>query len=178
MRVANRPLAFILAAALLAVSVVVIVEVIGFAAGHSPLLVHWTTWSRWAGQARWRDFAIRFWSAVAILVGLVLVGLEVKPSRATRLPLETADQATDSAVTRRGLTRMLRAEATRVDGINSATVRVRRHRARVIAASGARGQAAASTLTEPLTQALSSRLESLDMRHTPRLTVRVVPRSR
>ena len=44
MRVANRPLAFILAAALLAGSVVVIAEVIGFAAHHSPLLVHWTTW--------------------------------------------------------------------------------------------------------------------------------------
>jgi hypothetical protein len=178
MRVANRPLAFILAAALLAVSVVVIAEVIGFAAHHSPLLVHWTTWSDWAGKTRWDDFVVRGWAGVLIAVGLVLVGLEVKPSRATRLPLGSADRATDTSVTRRGLARMLRTEATRVDGITGATVRVRRRSAHVTAASGARGRAAASALTEPVTQALGARLNSIEMRHAPRLTVRVVPRSR
>ena len=50
MRVLNRPLAFILAAALIAGSVIVIAEVIGFAVHNSPLLVHWTTWYQWAGQ--------------------------------------------------------------------------------------------------------------------------------
>ncbi len=44
----NRPLAFILAAALLAACVILIAEVIGFAVHHSPLLVHWSTWYRWA----------------------------------------------------------------------------------------------------------------------------------
>jgi hypothetical protein len=73
---------------------------------------------------------------------------------------------------------MLRAEATKVDGITGATVRVRRRSARVTAASGARGRAAASALTEPVTQALAAHLGSLEMRHAPRLTVRVVPRSR
>ena len=178
MRVANRPLAFILAAALLAVSVVVIAEVIGFAAHHSPLLVHWTTWSDWAGKTHWDNFVIRVWAAVLIAVGLVLVGLEVKPPRVTRLPLGSADRATDTSVTRRGLARMLRTEATKVDGITSATVRIRRRRARVTAVSGARGAAAASALTEPVTQALGAHLDSLDMRHAPRLRVRVVPRSR
>ncbi|HEY0933194.1 MAG TPA: DUF6286 domain-containing protein [Trebonia sp.] len=178
MRVANRPLAFILAAALLAVTVVVIAEVIGFAVHHSPLLIHWTTWSAWAAKTHWADFVVRFWAAVLIVIGLVLLALELKPSRVTRLPLESASKATDAAVTRRGLARMLRAEATRVDGINSAAVKVRRRRARVTAASGARGQAAASALADPLTQALSERLDSLGIRHAPRLSVRVVPRSR
>ncbi len=50
MRVANRPLAFILAAALLTGSVVIIAEVIGFAVHRSPLLVHWTTWQTGPGQ--------------------------------------------------------------------------------------------------------------------------------
>jgi hypothetical protein len=178
MRVANRLLAFILAAGLLAVSVVVIAEVIGFAAHHSPLLVHWTTWSHWAGNTHWDNFVIRVWAAILIAVGLVLVGLEIKPRRVTRLPLGSADSATDTSVTRRGLARMLRTEATRVDGITSATVRVRRRSARVTAASGARGGAAAGALTEPVTQALRAHLDSLEMRHAPRLTVRVVPRSR
>jgi hypothetical protein len=178
MRVANRPLAFILAAALLACSVVIIAEVIGFAVHHSPLLVHWTTWYTWAGSTRWDAFVVRVWAAVLIVAGLVLVGLEFKLRRVTRLPLRAAGEATGATVTRRGLARMLRAEATGVDGITRATVRVRRRRARVTAASGARGRAAASALTEPVTQALAARLDGLDMRHAPRLTVRVVPRSR
>jgi hypothetical protein len=175
MRVANRPLAFILAAALLACSVIIIVEVIGFAVDRSPLLVPWTTWYAWASGTRWDATVVRVWAAVLIVIGLVLVGLEVKRRRATRLPLGAADQATDAAVTRRGLARMLRAEATRVDGITGATARVSRRRARVKAASGARGKAAASALTEPVTQALGTRLDDLDMRHAPQLTVRVVP---
>jgi hypothetical protein len=108
MRVANRPLAFILAAALLACSVIIIVEVIGFAVDHSPLLVPWTTWYAWASGTRWDASVVRVWAAVLIVIGLVLVGLEVKRRRATRLPLGAADQATDAAVTRRGLARMLR----------------------------------------------------------------------
>src|SRR5487761_532643 len=176
MRVANRPLAFILAAALLACSVVIVAEVIGFAVHHSPLLVHWTTWLGWARSTRWDAFVVRVWATVLIIIGLVLVGLEAKPRRATRLPLGAVGQATDATVTRRGLARMLRAEATGVDGITGATVRVRRGRA--TAASGARGRAAASALTEPVTQALGARLDGLDMRHAPRLTVRVVPRGR
>jgi Family of unknown function (DUF6286) len=178
MRVANRPLAFILAAALLAGSVVIIAEVIGFAVHHSPLLVHWTTWQGWARSTRWDAFVVRVWATVLMVVGLVLVVLEFKPSRVTRLPLRASGQATDATVTRRGLARMLRSEATGVDGITGATVQVRRRRARVTAASGARGRAAASALTEPVTQALGARLDALDLRHAPRLTVRVVPRSR
>ena len=178
MRVANRPLAFILAAALLACSVVIIAEVIGFAVHHSPLLVHWTTWQDWARSTRWDAFVVRVWATVLMVVGLVLVVLEFKPRRVTRLPLTASDQATDATVTRRGLARMLRTEATGVDGITGATVRVRRRRARVTAASGARGRAAASALTEPVTQALGARLDGLNLRHAPRLTVRVVPRSR
>ncbi len=178
MRVANRPLAFILAAALLACSVVIIAEVIGFAVHHSPLLVHWTTWQDWARSTRWDAFVVRVWATVLMVVGLVLVVLEFKPYRVARLPLLAVGQATDATVTRRGLARMLRNEATGVDGITGATVRVRRRRARVTAASGARGRAAAGALTEPVTQALGARLDGLGLRHAPRLTVRVVPRSR
>ena len=175
MRVANRPLAFILAAALLACSVVIIAEVIGFAVHHSPLLVHWTTWYDWARSTRWDAFAVRLWAALLMVIGLALVVLQLKPRRVTRLPLGDAGQATDATVTRRGLARMLREEAAEVDGITGATVRVRRRTARVTAASRARGHVAASAMTGPVTQALGARLDSLGMRHAPRLSVRVVP---
>ena len=70
MRVLNRPLAFILAAALIAGCVVVIAEVIGFAVHHSPLLVHWTTWYHWAAETRWDALVIRVWSAILIVIGV------------------------------------------------------------------------------------------------------------
>jgi hypothetical protein len=178
MRLVNRPLAFILAAALIAASVVVIAEVIAFALHHSPLLVHWTTWYQWARKTRWDAFVVRVWSAILILVGVLLLALELKPRRVTRLPLRTGDDATDAAVTRRGLAGMMRAAATGVDGISSATVKVRRRRASITATSAARGRAVAGALTEPVTQALRSRVDDLNLRHPPRLKVHVVPRSR
>jgi hypothetical protein len=178
MRVLNRPLAFILAAALIAACVIVIGEVIGFAVHHSPLLVHWTTWYHWARRTRWDAEVVRVWSATLIVIGALILAVELKPPRATRLPLRSGDDATDAAVTRRGVAGMLRSAATGVEGISSAAVKVRRRRARITAISAARGRAAATALTEPVTQAARSRLDSLDMRNPPRVTVHVVPRSR
>jgi hypothetical protein len=178
MRLVNRPLAIILAAALLAASVVIIAEVIGFAAHRSPLLVHWTTWYHWARGTRWDAFVVRVWSAILIAVGALVLILEFKPRRITRLSLRSGHDATDAAVTRRGLAGTLRAAATGIDGISSATVKVRRRRATVTAAAAARGRPTAAALTEPVTQALRSRLNSLDLRHPPRLKVHVVPRGR
>ena len=54
MRLINRPLAFLLAAFLLVASVLLVVEVIGYAITAKPVLVHWTTWYRWAGRTNGR----------------------------------------------------------------------------------------------------------------------------
>jgi hypothetical protein len=178
MRLVNRPLALLLAAALLAASVVIIAEVIGFAVHHSPLLVHWTTWYHWAEKTRWDAIVIRVWSAILIVIGAVILALELKPPRATRLPVRSDDDATDAAVTRRGLAGVMRATAIGIDGISSATVKVRRRRASVIATSAARGRPAAEALTEPVRQALTGCLDNLDLRHPPRLRVHIVPRRR
>ena len=178
MRLVNRPLALILAAALVAISIILIVEVIGFAAHRSPLLVHWSTWYQWGGKTRWDAFVVRVWSAILIALGALVLILELKPRRVTRLSLRSGDDATDAAVTRRGLAGTLRAAATGIDGISSARIKVRRRRASVTAGSAARGRAAATALTEPVTQAVRDRLDSLDLRHPPRLKVRVVPRGR
>src|ERR1700744_4880820 len=178
MRLVNRPLAFILAAALLAGSVVVIAEVIGFAVHHSPLLVHWSTWEQWAQRTRWNAFVVRVWSVMLIIIGAVIVVLELNHPRASRLTLRSGNDATDAAITRHVLAGTLRAAAAGVDGITSATVKVRRRHANVTAASAARGRSAATALTEPVTQALHARLESLSLRHPPRLNVHVVTRGR
>jgi hypothetical protein len=178
MRLVNRPLAVILAAALAVAAIIVIIEVIAFAVHHGPVVLHWTTWYRWAGKTRWDQLVIQVWSAILIVIGAVILAVELKPRRVTRLPLRSAHDATDAAVTRGGLAGTLRAAATGVDGISSAAVVVRRRRARVTATSAARGRPAAAALKEPVTQALNSRLDNLDLRHRPRLTVRVNSRSR
>ena len=131
MRLVNRPLALILAAALAVAAIIVIIEVIGFAVHHGPVVLHWTTWYRWAGKTRWDQLVIRVWSAILIVIGAAILAAELKPRRVTRLPLRSENDATDAAVTRRGLAGTLRAAATGVDGISAAAVTVRRRRARV-----------------------------------------------
>ena len=178
MRLLNRPLAFILAAALAVASIIVIIEVVAFHLNASPLVLHWTTWDRWARKTHWDALVVQVWSVVLIVAGALILALELKPRRATRLPLRSAHDATDAAVTRSGLAGTLRAAATGVDGISSAAVVVRRRRARVTATSAARGRPATAALRQPVTQALSSHLDNLDLRYRPRLTVRVNSRSR
>jgi hypothetical protein len=177
MRVINRPLALILAAALVTAGVIVIVEVIAFAL-HAGPVVHWAAWYSWADKTRWNALVIKVWSVILIIVGAILLGFELKPSRVTRLKLRSDEKATDAAMTRKGLAGALRAAAVDIDGISSAAVRVRRRRARVAATSAARGREAAGALQEPVVASVRQHLEDLEMLHPPRLTVRVVPRSR
>ena len=133
MRLLNRPLALILAVALAGASIILLIEVIAFAVHASPVVVHWPTWYHWAGKTRWNALVIRVWSAILIVIGALILAIELKPRRVTRLRLRTADEATDAALTRSGLARTLRAAATGIDGITGAAVTVRRRRARVAA---------------------------------------------
>lgn len=178
MRLLNRPLAFILAVALAAASVILIVEVIEFAVGSGPAIVHWTTWYHWADSTKWNAQVIRVWSAILIVIGVLILALELKPRRITRLRLRSGDQATDAALTRSGLAGTLRAAATGIEGISSAEVTVRRRRAHVAARSAARGRAAADKLKQPVTQAVGDRLSALDLQRPPHLKVRVNTRRR
>ena len=177
MRVVNRPLAFILAAALGVAAVIVIIEVIAVAAHHGPVVVPWTTWYRWANRTRWDQLVIQIWSAILIAIGVVLLALELKRPRVTRLSLRSQHDATDAAMTRRGLAKTLRAAATGIDGISAAAVTVGRRRARVTATAAARGRPAAEALREPVTQTLQERLDDMGLRHPPSLTVHVNTRS-
>ena len=178
MRVINRPLAFVLAAVLAVASVILIIEVIAFAVHASPVLVHWATWDSWARRTRWDAVVIKVWSVILIVFGALVLAFELKPRRVTRLRLRSDQDATDPAMTRRGLAGALRAAATDIDGISGAAVTVRRRRARVAARSAARSSAAAAALKEPAAQAVRRRLDDLQMRNPPRLTVRVTTRSR
>jgi hypothetical protein len=178
MRLLNRPLAFILAAALAVAAIIVIIEVIAFDVHHGPLVLHWTTWYHWANRTHWNQLVIQVWSAILMLIGLLILAVELKPRRITRLSLRSDQPATDAAVTRGGLAGTLRAAATRVDGVSAAAVVIGRRRARVAATAAARGRPATEALAQPVTQAVHDRLDQLDLRHPPHLKVRVNSRSR
>lgn len=178
MRVINRPLAFLLAVALLAAGVVVIVEVIGYALNGEPVLVQWTTWHRWADHTQWNRAVIKVWSIVLIAAGLLLLFIELKPRRVSRLELHSDHEATDAGLTRKGLGDALKAAARDVEGVSSASASVGARAARVTAASGAHDSAGADALTEPVAEAVRGRLEALGLKDPPRLTVHVTTRSR
>jgi hypothetical protein len=178
MRVINRPLALVLAAALVAASVIVIIEVIAFVAHAGPFVVHWPAWYFWAARTHWNALVIKVWSVILIIAGAIVLAFELKPRRVTRLKLRSDEKTTDAAITRQGLAGTLRAAALEIDGISKAAVTVRRRRARVAATAAARDRAAADTLKEPVAEAARQRLENLQMRHPPHLRVRVLPRSR
>ena len=111
MRLVNRPLAFILAAAVTVACVIVIIEVIAFHIKSGPLVLHWTTWYHWASRTRWNQLVVQVWSAILIVIGLLILALELKPRRITRLRLHSRDDAIDAGVTRAGLARSLRSAA-------------------------------------------------------------------
>src|SRR2546430_360894 len=89
------------AAALIAASVIVIIEVIAFIAHAGPVVVHWPAWYRWAARTHWNALVIKVWSVILIIAGAIVLAFELKPRRVTRLKLGSDDKATDAAVTRK-----------------------------------------------------------------------------
>ncbi len=178
MRIVNRPLAFLLALALLAASVILVVEVIAHAVDAKHVIVDWPSWQRWAERTHWNRAVVKVWSIILIVVGALLLASQLKPRRATRVPVRSEDSATDAALTRKGVAVALTSAAIDVDGITGATADVSPRRITVTARSAATGNAATQPLTDPVTGAVQRRLDGLELQHAPRLSVRVTTRSR
>ncbi len=177
MRLLNRPLAFVLAVALAAAGAIVVVEVIAFAVNADPVIVHWPTWVSWARRTQWNDAVIKTWAIVLIVVGAALLLLELKPRRVIRLKVQSKHDATDAALTRAGLSGAVRAAVLDIDGVSKAAVSVRRRSVSVAATSAARSQETAQELTAPVTQAAEERVAALQLKHAPRVKVRIASRS-
>jgi Family of unknown function (DUF6286) len=177
MRLINRPLAFLLAAFLLVASILLIVEVIGYAITAKPVLVHWTTWYRWAGKTEWKAGVIRFWAVVLMVVGLILLYLELKPRRVSRIAINSGDDNVDAAITRRGLTALASRAATGVDGVRAASVVATGRKITVAANAAARDKTVAGTLKDPITDAVRQSIDGLGLAKSPKVSVRVTPRS-
>lgn len=177
MRVLNRPLAFLLAAALLVASVILVVEVVAVAVGGKPIIVAWDSWYRWAERTTWKAGVVRFWSIVLIVVGLLLLLIELKPRRDNRIRIAADHEATDAAITRRGLRGAVTSAATSVDGIENARVKASKRRVTVLARTTAQGAPVARSLEAPVRTAVQQKLDSLQLTPPPKLAVTTVTRS-
>jgi hypothetical protein len=181
MRLINRVLAALLSLALIAVSLLLIIEVIVDRASHRAAIVNWHTADHWAERNTWTAGSIRVICGLLILAGLVLLIAELKPARVSRLAADPAGagaEAIDTAYTRRGLAAAIKTAVTAVDGVRSSVVTVKRRKVLVAATASARDRAAARSLRDPITDAVRQRLGALKLRQTLSVAVRVTPRSR
>ena len=177
MRLINRPLAFLLAAFLLVASVLVVIEVIGYAITTKPVLVHWTTWHMWADKTKWKAGVIRFWAVAAIIAGLVLLYLELKPRPSPRIAVSSGADYVDVAITRRALTAGASNAATGVDGVRGAAVVATARKVTVSVRAAARDKTTAATLKDPVNDTIREALDHLGLARAPKVRTSVTPRS-
>ncbi|WP_026455714.1 DUF6286 domain-containing protein [Saccharomonospora iraqiensis] len=177
MRFVNRLLATLLSLALIAGGLLLIIEVVAAGFGVGPVLWDWQALVRWAETTSWSDVLIQVIAVICLVVGLLLLIAELKRPRVRRLrarPVTDSSDArpVDAAYTRRGVATAVRSAVTGVDGIRSAKVTVKRRRVRVQAATASEDRAAVAELRRSAQQAARSRIEQLELRSSPSVTIR------
>jgi hypothetical protein len=173
----DRLAAVLLALALLLVGVLVPAEIVHTAVLAKPgrLILPWEALTRFFTGHAWSTGPVLTLSAVTAGVGLVLLLAELKRRRRGLLRLSTDDEHLTAGTTRRSLQRALAVRAEEVDGISSASAKVRRRRASVAATTGLRNP---GDLRQRLTDQLTGWLDGLGLVKAPRLRVRLSSRER
>jgi len=175
MRLINRPLAALLSLALIAAGALLVVEVTANRLFNRAALVNWHWLYDWAERTSWTQGSIRVGSIVLAIVGLVLLLAEIRRDAQQRLPI--GSEVTDAAFTRRGVATTIRRAVCDVDGVNHATVTVKRRKVAVSANTASSQPLSATSVCESVTAAARQRLDSLELSPAPRLFVRVTTRS-
>ncbi|MEU7827260.1 DUF6286 domain-containing protein [Catellatospora sp. NPDC049111] len=170
-RLVNRLLALIAGLALAAVAALVVVEAVAVLIGKGPLLVDWPAAAGWARRTAWGDRQALSVSLLLLASGAALVLAQLWPARVRRLPIDTADPATDAAISRRTLARDVTAAVREVDGVIPERVKV--GRTRIAVRAGAHAADDRSALAGQVSAAVRERLDRLRLRRRPRLTVRL-----
>jgi uncharacterized membrane protein len=121
-------------------------------------------------QLHWDDPRALVASGVACVLGLLLIYYALLPGRLRVVPVDSQHPRSVVAVTRGGLRRHLAGAANTVDGIASATVRVRGRRVRVYASSSLRDTEGLAAQVET---AVNERVSALSPLRPPRVSVTV-----
>ena len=176
MRLINRPLAALLSLVIIAGGALLVIEVAAHRLVNHPALFNWHPMYDWAERTSWAQGSVRVGAILTTLLGALLLAVELRRSQPHRLPV--ASDLTDAAFTRHGVAATIGSAVNDVDGINHATVAVKRHRISVSATTAGRQSYTAEALREPATEAAQHRLDSLELIHPPKLSVRVTTRGR
>lgn len=176
MRLTNRPLAALLGLVVIAGGALLVVEVAAHRLVNHAALLNWHPVYDWAERTSWTQGSVRVGAIVIALLGVLLLVAELRRSQPRRLSV--ASDLTDAAFTRHGVAATIRSAVNDVDGINHATVTVRRHKVLVSATTAGRQPYTVESLRGPATSAAQHRLESLELSPTPKLSVHIATRSR
>ena len=172
MRVANRVLAAVLALALFAGGLLIAVEIVVAGFDRRPWVVPHDDWYTSARLRSWESAPPRW-----IFIGLVVAGLALLLSQLIRrrpTSLALAPGGVPADLGRRSLEKSLVREASRVDGVAAAKVKISDERADVVASSNRRQT---DDLMPRVTQALDRRMDALGLARTPSVRVKVHGRS-
>jgi Family of unknown function (DUF6286) len=176
MKLINRLLALLLSLAVIAAAVILIIEVIAERAAAAPAVLNWHRVYHWADTTSWNAGPIRAVSIVLVIVGLGIVGMQLKPRRPEHLAVTSGTDATDTAITHQGVAHRIRHTITNIDGVDTATVAVgRRHikvRARI------HPDQAAIVDRDIIAQTAQTALDSLHLATPPSVSVHMATKER
>jgi hypothetical protein len=177
-RIVNRLLAFVAALALAVAGAITVIEVIGERAFSSgPVIIDWRALLRWGRHNTWQAMSVELACGATALIGLILVLLQVRRRRPSRIALQAAEH-TAVALTRGGMATTVRSAVLDVEGISRAKVKVKHRRIAVKARSAAATGSEAKAFTEPVRDAVSEQLDPLALQRPQRIKVRVTTRGK
>lgn len=166
--------ATVVALALLVGAGVAAVEIIAALAGGSGWFPAMSV-TRWAAATSWDSVVWRLGSAAVAVCGLWLVLLAVLPGHGRVLRLRSQDDAVLVGTTRRSVRHVATAAADRVDGVESASARLRGRALRVTARTRLTDP---KGLTETVRTAAEERLGALAPARPFHVTARIRPARR
>ena len=169
MRALRRLTAAVLAAALVVFGVLAVLEIVRATAHYDPAVLRWRALPDTLVRNDWADGGPRTAGAIACAAGVLLLLIALRRGRPAALELTAPDEATEVLVTRRGLRKDLQRTAEDVDGVERASVRVRRRSARVTARCPTGGT---DGVAEGIRTSVEGRLDDLRLVRPLRVSVR------
>lgn len=169
MALVNRIVVLLLLLGVVAAAVLMALELVLAQLDQPHLLVRPDEVAETINRATWQDGTVRFATAVAGLVGLLLVVAQLKPRRPETIETEPLAEDRHIVLDRRGMEAEIDRRVAAHEDVAAAHVRWRRFRLRVrgdLYADADRRAAA-----KDIKQLVREELDRQDLRRTPRVTV-------
>lgn len=175
MHAVNRVLATLLALALLLGGLLAVVEIVLAQLGRPSWLIPHEQWSRGLAGQTFLDGVVRAVLIGLVVLGLVLLVLALRRGKPGSVQLPSRNDGVHVSASRRGIERSLSTAARRTDGVRSARVKAGRRAVRVKAVTALRST---GELQEPVSSAVTGRLEQLGLGGVLRPRVSIKKESR